>query len=104
MSIIAQALEQQEGVISTRVALESQGIRDQQEEEITIYAKIGNMEGLTQASMIEPQEQAEVKTPRGRIRIRKITLNGRQPVLRVDHQATYRYRCYSQRPRTYQAH
>lgn len=80
MSIIAQALEQQEGVISTRVALESQGIRDQQEEEITIYAKIGNMEGLTQASMIEPQEQAEVKTPRGRIRIRKIALNGRQPV------------------------
>ena len=69
MSIIAQALEQQEGVISTRVALESQGIRDQQEEEITIYAKIGNMEGLTQASMIEPQEQAKVKTTRGRIRI-----------------------------------
>lgn len=80
MSIIAEALELQEGVLSTRVALESQGIKDEEEEEITIYAKIGNMEGLSQASMIEPQEQAEIKTSKGRIRIRKISLNGRQPV------------------------
>jgi hypothetical protein len=80
MSIIAQALEQQEGIISTRVALESMGIKDEEEQEVTIYAKIGNMEGLSQASSIEPQEQAEIKTPSGRIRIRKTSLNGRQPV------------------------
>jgi hypothetical protein len=79
MSIIAQALELQEGVVCARVALESQGIKDQEEQEITIYAKIGNMEGLSQAALIEPQEQAEIKTPTGRIRVRKISLNGRQP-------------------------
>lgn len=83
MSIITQALEEMEGVVSTRVALESQGIKDHEEQEITIYAKIGNMEGLSQAALIEPQEQAEIKTPTGRIRVRKISLNGRQPIFEL---------------------
>lgn len=83
MSIIASALEQQEGVISTRVALEAQGIKDEEEQEVTIYAKIGNMEGLSQASAMESHEQAEIKTPVGRIRIRKTMINGRQPTFEL---------------------
>lgn len=80
MKIIQAALSNMEGVVSVRAALEAAGIKEQNEEEITIYAKIGNMEGLSQASYIEQQEQAEIKTPIGKIRIRKITQNGRVPI------------------------
>ena len=45
--------------ISIKQALETFGIKEEQESELTIYAKIGNMEGLNQAAYIEKQEQAE---------------------------------------------
>lgn len=83
MSIIAQAFEQMEGVVSARVALEAAGIKDQIEEEVVIYAKIGNMEGLQQASYIEQHEQAEIKTPIGKVRVRKTSRNGRSPVFEM---------------------
>lgn len=68
------------GAVTIKTALESVGIVDKKEEEITIYAKIGNMDGLSQASSMEQHEQAEIKTDIGRIRIRKTTRNGRVPV------------------------
>lgn len=64
-------------------ALEAIGIKETQEDEITIYAKIGNMEGLAQASFIEKQEQADIKTDIGKIRVRKVTQNGRVPVFEL---------------------
>lgn len=80
MSLIQKTFQEMEGVVSTRVALEAAGIKDHVEEEITIYAKIGNMEGLAEASLVEQHEQAEIKTDIGKIRIRKTTINGRLPV------------------------
>jgi hypothetical protein len=68
------------GAVTIKTALESVGIVDKKEEEITIYAKIGNMDGLSQASSMEQHEQAEIKSDIGRIRIRKTTRNGRVPV------------------------
>jgi hypothetical protein len=68
------------GAVTIKTALESVGIVDKKEEEITIYAKIGNMDGLHQASSMEQHEQAEIKSDIGRIRIRKTTRNGRVPV------------------------
>ena len=53
--------------INIKQALESFGIKEEDENEITIYAKIGNMEGLNQASFIEKQEQAEIKTDIGKV-------------------------------------
>ena len=69
--------------ISVKQALESFGIKEEDENEITIYAKIGNMEGLNQASFIEKQEQAEIKTDIGKARVRKIIQNGRVPVFEL---------------------
>ena len=66
--------------ITIKKALESFGIKEEQESELTIYAKIGNMEGLNQAAYIEKQEQAEIKTDIGKVRVRKIIQNGRVPV------------------------
>lgn len=66
--------------LGLKEALEAIGIKSKREEEVTIYAKIGNMDGLSQASGIEQHEQAEIKTDIGRIRIRKTTRNGRVPV------------------------
>lgn len=80
MSIVTEELSKMEGVVTIKAALEAAGIQDHTEEEITIYAKIGDMEGLSQASLIEQQEQAEIKTPVGKIRVRKITKNGMVPV------------------------
>jgi hypothetical protein len=68
------------GAVTIKTALESVGIVYKKEEEITIYAKIGNMDGLSQASSMEQHEQAEIKSDIGRIRIRKTTRNGRVPV------------------------
>lgn len=68
------------GAVTIKTALESVGIVDKKEEEITIYAKIGNMDGLSQASSMEQHEQAEIKSDIGRIRIRKTTRNGRVPI------------------------
>lgn len=77
MSIISNALQKMPGVVSLKVAMEQEGITAQTEQEITIYAKIGNNEGLQQASFIEQQEQAEIKTDLGKIRVRKTIKNGR---------------------------
>lgn len=83
MSIISEAFENMEGLVSARVALEAAGIKDQTEEEVVIYAKIGNPEGLKQASYIEQHIQAEIKSPIGKIRVRKISRNGRSPVFEM---------------------
>lgn len=80
MNFFKQALEGMEGVVTTKVALEAAGIVDKKEEEVTIYAKIGNMEGFSQASAMEQHEQAEIKTEVGRIRVRKTIRNGRVAV------------------------
>lgn len=40
------------------------------ENELVIYAKIGNREGLSQAVGVFHQEQAQIRAPRGRIRVR----------------------------------
>lgn len=88
MSIIKQALENMTGVVSTRVALEAAGIKDQTEEEIVIYAKIGNMEGLQQASFVEQHDQAELKSPVGKVRVRKTTRNGRNPIFDMTNKIT----------------
>lgn len=80
MKFFTDALEKQNNPLSIKSALESVGIVDKNEEEITIYAKIGNFEGLAQASSMEQHEQAEIKSDIGRIRIRKTTRNGRVPI------------------------
>jgi hypothetical protein len=80
MSLIRDAFAGYNSHNAYQVALEEVKAQEQKEEEIVIYAKIGNMEGLTQASHIEQHEQAEIKTETGRIRIRKTTINGRLPV------------------------
>ncbi len=51
-----------------------------QETEVVIYAKITNPDGLAQAVHIEQHEQAQVKTAKGSVRIRKITVAGKEPV------------------------
>ncbi len=79
MNIIQSALANMHGVVSFSAALEAHALKSQEEDEVTIYAKIMNPEGLAQASYIEQHEQAEVKTKAGKIRIRKTTQNGRLP-------------------------
>ena len=51
-----------------------------QETEVVIYAKITNPDGLTQAVHIEQHEQAQIKSAKGSVRIRKITVEGKEPV------------------------
>lgn len=80
MKFISEALLTANKPLMLKAALEAQGITDSSEQEIVIYAKIGNMEGLSQASLIEQHEQAEIKSEAGRIRVRKTTRNGRVPV------------------------
>lgn len=59
------------------------GLEDQnnvkKETEVVIYAKITNPEGLSQASKIENHEQAQIKTKKGSIRVRKVTITGNEP-------------------------
>lgn len=80
MKFFLDALTKQKLPYTVVTGLESVGIVDKSEEEITIYAKIGNVEGLSQASLMEQHEQAEIKSDIGRIRIRKTTRNGRVPI------------------------
>ena len=54
-----------------------------EETEVVIYAKITNPEGLSQANKIEQHEQAQVKTKKGSIRVRKITEQGKDPVFEL---------------------
>ena len=49
------------------------------ETEVVIYAKVTNPEGLSQANSVEQHEQAQVKTAKGSVRIRKIIIEGREP-------------------------
>jgi hypothetical protein len=51
----------------------------QKEVEVVIYAKITNPEGLAEAYSVEQHEQAQVKTSKGSVRIRKITTEGKEP-------------------------
>lgn len=51
------------------------------EHEIVIYAKIGDVEGLSKAKSKESHEQWEVKTPKGRVRVRK--------TMKADIESTY---------------
>lgn len=55
------------------ISMEAEGVQEEQEDEITLYAKIGDHEGLRQAYEAEMHIQAEVKGPAGRIRVRKTT-------------------------------
>lgn len=56
------------------VALEDEGVQSEDEQEIVIYAKIGNPEGLKSASHLESQVQGQLKSPtKGSIRVRKTT-------------------------------
>ncbi len=51
-----------------------------QETEVVIYAKITNPDGLAQAVHIEQHEQAQIKSAKGSVRIRKIIVEGKEPV------------------------
>jgi hypothetical protein len=86
--------------INIKKALESFGIKEEQESEITIYAKIGNMEGLNQAAYIEKQEQAEIRTDIGKVRVRKIIQNGRVPVYELTTKRPTKYRLFRRRRRS----
>jgi len=46
------------------------------ENELVIYARITNFDGLNSASKIINQEQYEVKTEKGKVRVRKETVDG----------------------------
>lgn len=50
-----------------------------QETEVVIYAKVTNPEGLSQAFSVEQHEQAQIKSAKGSVRIRKIIVDGKEP-------------------------
>lgn len=52
----------------------------QREDEVVIYARITELDGLKKAVSKEVQEQWEVKTPKGRFRVRKATKEGLESV------------------------
>lgn len=54
---------------SLQISTEEEGGK-QVEQEVVIYAKIGNVEGLKQATKIEHHKQAQIKTSVGSIRVR----------------------------------
>ena len=83
MNLILDALRSMDDVVTGKVAMEAMGVKEQSEQEIVIYAEIGDMEGLAQAATIEQHEQAEIKTDHGRIRVRKTTQNGRLPTFDI---------------------
>ena len=48
-----------------------EAISSEREDEITLYARIGNRDGLAKAAQVIEQEQAQLKTPKGGVRVRK---------------------------------
>ena len=48
-----------------------EAISSEREDEITLYARIGNRDGLAKATQVIEQEQAQLKTPKGGVRVRK---------------------------------
>lgn len=48
-----------------------EAITSEDEDEVVIYARIGNRDGLAKATSAIEQEQAQIKTPTGSIRVRK---------------------------------
>lgn len=53
------------------------------ENELVVYAKITNPDGLREALAYEQHEQASIKTPLGSIRIRKIVTEGKDPYFEI---------------------
>lgn len=51
--------------------ISTEAITSEDEDEVVIYARIGNRDGLAHATEIIEQEQAQVKTPTGSMRVRK---------------------------------
>lgn len=54
-----------------------------QETEVVLYAKITNPDGLAAAVHVEHHEQAQIKTAKGSVRIRKIVVEGKEPVFEM---------------------
>ena len=64
-----------------KLSLENQPAISEKEQEITIYARIGNPDGLTQAYDSESQVQAEIKIDQHRrIRVRKTIRTSQEPI------------------------
>ena len=61
----------------------AQGVKKEKEQEVVFYCKLGNPQGLAQAFDHEWQEQAQIKAPSGRIRIRKTVKDGAQPMFEL---------------------
>ena len=60
-------------------AVPSDEKKPHREDEIVFYAKMSNPDGLKLASAKEAQEQWEVKTQKGKVRVRKTTKDGLEP-------------------------
>lgn len=67
-----------------KIAMEDVAQKNTSEEtEVVIYAKVTNPEGLSQASHIEQHEQGQLKSDKGSLRIRKIIVDGKEPVFEM---------------------
>lgn len=80
LSIAIEELEKQAQIVEQPTEPAPATNQPKHEDELVMYGKITDFEGLKQAKKKESHEQWEIKTKHGRVRVRKTTKDGLDPV------------------------
>lgn len=78
--LLASAMESLDEEVPTPPELNEESTKPKREDEIVLYCKVTDFEGLKSATSKESHEQWEVKTKHGRVRVRKTSKEGVDPV------------------------